>query len=78
MGTGFNIPVDPLYTWLETQKITRVKAYELCNYRTECLQAILTPRLKHLELARMCAHTGHLDRDLWSEAVQIISSLPNL
>jgi hypothetical protein len=78
MATGFNIPVDPLYAWLETQKVRRVKAYQIYNYRTECLEAILTIRLRHLDLARIFARTGQFDRDLWSETIQIISGLPNL
>lgn len=78
MGTGSNIPVDPLYAWLETQKVTRAKAYHIYNYKTECLRAILTSRLKHLELVRMFAWAGQFDRDLWSETIQIISGLPNL
>jgi hypothetical protein len=78
MGAGFNIPVDPLYAWLKTQKVAEAKAYHIYNYKTECLQAILTTRLRHLDLARMFARTGQFDRNLWSETFQIISGLPNL
>jgi hypothetical protein len=78
IGTGFNIPVDSSYAWLRRQKVTRVKAHQIYNYKTECLRAILKSRLKHLELVKIFARTGHFNRDLWSETIQIISSLPNL
>lgn len=78
MGAGFNIPVDALYAWLETQEVNRAEVYQIYNYKIECLQAILTPRLRHLDLARMFARTGQFNRNLWSETIQTISGLPNL
>lgn len=78
MNAGFNIPVDTLYAWASTQKVTQVKVDLIDNYMPACLQAILTPQLERLDLSRMYAQTGHLSHNLWSQTIAIISTLPRL
>ena len=78
MGAGFNTPVDASYAWLGTQPVTSLKVELFDNYTPGCLQAVLAPPLKHLDLSRMHAHTGHLSHNLWSDTISAISRLPNL
>jgi hypothetical protein len=79
MNAGFNIPVDALFAWLNSQIIVKAKVDYIDNFTTTRLQqTIFTSHLQHLELTRIHAQTEHFDQNLWSETIGIISELPGL
>jgi hypothetical protein len=56
MNAGFNIPVDALFAWLNSQIIAKAKVDYMDNFTTTRLQqTIFTSHLKHLELTRIHA-----------------------
>jgi hypothetical protein len=44
MNAGFNIPVDTLYAWTPTQRVTQLKVDLIDNYTPACLQAVSISR----------------------------------
>jgi hypothetical protein len=72
------LPLNALYTWLSTQRITRLRLAKQHDLQVAYFRSYFTSHLTHLEISTVSVRSNHFDRNFWSDRIEPLSNLPSL
>ncbi|KEQ75095.1 hypothetical protein M436DRAFT_62503 [Aureobasidium namibiae CBS 147.97] len=63
-----------LYTWLQTQKVTKFSLTNSCDLRTPTFRPMFSLHLRHLNIDNASVYAPTFDQNLWSVLIESISN----